>query len=154
MKLIFFWRTTVLSASLRRLTATPSTNTDPSSGDSRHPSKDNKVVLPLPEGPITKERVPGWKARQTSRRAQTRACAFPNDTLAPSTARKSLGTEHSPRLNGKGATHRNNRRQRAHGQARNHHGAGQPPRARYPGNQRFRITDTRDDSQQTEDAAE
>src|SRR5437588_12163340 len=101
---------TVLSASLRPLTATPSTNTDPSSGDSRHPSMDNNVVLPLPEGPVTRERVPFSNERETSRRAQTRASCWPNVTLAPSTPKKRLGTEHYPRLDSESAANRNNGR--------------------------------------------
>src|SRR5437588_9868022 len=86
---------TVLSASLRPLTATPSTNTDPSSGDSRHPSMDNNVVLPLPEGPVTRERVPFSNERETSRREQTRASCWPNVTLAPSTPKQRIGTDHT-----------------------------------------------------------
>src|SRR2546426_9277111 len=100
---------TVLSASLSPFTATPPTNTVPSSGDNRHPSMDNNVVLPLPEGPINKESVPFSNVRQTSRRAHTRASPCPKDTLAPSTPKKGLGTEHPPRLDREGAANRNNR---------------------------------------------
>src|SRR6266436_8001556 len=153
-KLIFCRRSTVFSLPLSSFTATPSTNTVPSSGDSKQPSKDNKVVFPLPEGPITSESVPRSKNCETPRSARTCASRLPNETLAPSTPRKWLGTEHPPRLNCEGASNGGNRRQRAHGQTGQDHDQEQPPGRVNPGNQRFCIANAGNDRQQPQNTAE
>src|SRR4029077_13291191 len=95
-------------------TATPSTNTFPSSGESKQPKSDSSEVFPLPDGPITNESVPGSNAADTPRNARTLAFPLPNERRAPSTASSRLGTEHPPRIDRKRTSNRSYRCERAH----------------------------------------
>src|SRR5207244_6065575 len=72
------------------VTMTSTTTTEPWSGDSNQPSMDSNVVFPLPEGPMTKERVPRLNMTETPRNGQTRAPPSPNETVARSTPRNRL----------------------------------------------------------------
>src|SRR6267378_5790303 len=125
-KLIFFRRSNVFSLPLSAFTATPSTNTAPSSGDSKQPRRDNKVVFPLPDGPITNESVPRSKVTETPRSARTRASPSPNEMRASSTAKNWSGTEHPSRVDGKRASNGSDRAQRAHQQTQHNHDHRQP----------------------------
>src|SRR6266849_8304921 len=135
----------VFSGSLSWFTATPSTNTVPLSGDKRQPNIDKSVVFPLPEGPMTKVSVPRSNVSEMSRSAGTLASPLPKETLAPSTPKKWLGTEHSPRLDREGATNGSNRCECAHEQGGDDHGRRQPPRCVNPRNQRFCVINARND---------
>lgn len=88
MKPTFVRRSVVLWPSPSLVTGTPSTNTFPWSGDSKQPRRDNNVVLPLPDGPMIKESVPGSKDAETSCRARTCASPLPKQTWTFSTAKK------------------------------------------------------------------
>src|SRR5215467_1528581 len=53
------------------------TETSPLSGVSRHPRSESRVVLPLPEGPITRVRLAGLKSSDTPSSARTLAAPVP-----------------------------------------------------------------------------
>src|ERR1700685_3474705 len=110
--------------------------TDPASGVSRQPSRDNKVVFPLPEGPITSVNVDGVNCNDTSVSAGTRVLPDPNETLAFSTASECSGTEHLGGSDGNGRLHRENGSQDAHRESWKKNTHRQPPRRGYPRNVR------------------
>src|ERR1700733_5929007 len=110
--------------------------TEPASGVMRHPSKDSKVVFPLPEGPITSVNVDGANSSDTSVSARTRVFPDPNDTLAFSTASECSSTEDLGRLDGDRRLHREYGSESAHGKRGKKNTGRQPPRRRYPRNVR------------------
>src|SRR5262245_4116477 len=91
--------------SLSAFTSRPPMNTDPSSGVRRHPRSESSVVLPLPDGPMTRVSSPGTNRSVTSFRARVRAPFVPYQTLTPRTAKSRLGTEHLGGLDGQGRAH-------------------------------------------------
>src|SRR5271166_3491960 len=136
-------RRRVRCRSFKRPTSAPSTKTEPSSGVSRHPSRDNRVVFPLPDGPITSVSSPGIKLNHTSLNAGTRAPFGPYQTLTPSTARLRSGTKHSRWFYGERRAYGKNRRKHANSQRRRENRQWQPGRRGQPRYRSLGLTDHR-----------
>src|SRR5580704_11253753 len=119
-------RSRVRCRSFKRPTSAPPTKTEPSSGVSRHPNRDNRVVFPLPDGPITRVSSPGMNVNETSLNAGTRAPFGPYQTLTPSTARLRLGTKYSRWFYGKRRAYGKNRCKHANGDGRRENRQWQP----------------------------
>src|ERR1700677_1254172 len=112
--------------------------TDPVSGAMRQPSRDKRVVLPLPDGPMTSVKVDAENINDTSVNARTRVLSDPNETLAFSTASEYSGssTEHLGGLHRDGGLYRQNGSENAHCKSRQKNANRQPPGCGYPGNVR------------------
>src|ERR1700733_4092753 len=112
--------------------------TAPVSGAIRQPSRDRRVVLPLPDGPMTSVKVDAENLNDTSVSAGMRVLPDPNETLAFSTAREYSGssTEHLGGLHRNGGLYRQNGSENAHCQSRQKNANWQPPGCGDPGNVR------------------